>query len=103
MRALSLKHAVRKKNGVQINKVLLLRINGKLFVFTESMQLGRGIEKPCSASPGSSTRGQGFPEGIRYEEETEVKLLSASLQTLIWSSGNCKTDTRNKAELSVIK
>lgn len=39
------------------------------------MWLGRRIDKPCSASPGSSTRGQGFAKGIPEEEETEVKFL----------------------------
>lgn len=42
---------------------LPLCINRKLLVFTEEMLLGRGMEKPCSANPVSSTRGQGFPEG----------------------------------------
>lgn len=81
LRCASLKHAVRKKLEYKLRLFLPLCINGKLFVFTEAMQLGRGIEKPCSASPGSSTRGQCFPEGIQYEGETEVKLLFAFPQT----------------------
>lgn len=63
------------------------------------MLFGRGMEKPCSASPGSSTRGQGFAKGIPDEEETEVTLLLVSPKHKTGDVGNCMADIKNQAEI----
>lgn len=58
--------------------------------------------KPCSASPGSSTRGQGFAKGIPEEEDTEVELLSFCLSSPKHKTGdvgNCMTDIKNQVEI----
>lgn len=74
-------------------------INGELLLFAEEMLLGTGMEKPCSASPGSSTRWQSFAKGIPDEEETEVKLLLVSPKHKTGDAGNCITDIKNQLEI----